>query len=237
MVTVKELTGFMQRNVLAPCAVGLRETAQLSGLGGELDEGDRVLVMGQQRPSQNGIYLASAGTWERARDSARMISGAIVNVLNGDNEGIYEAEFVGGYEVGKTDLTFSLFPGFGQASEASDPAPAEAVIEALEEVQVKLQAAPLSNLSPPVVVEVSEPEAVPELRDEPPEEIVESDDDYDVADLLKENETRESGLVRWTTARARLAALEERTPQVISELSKADEAIRRLTKGTVEIVG
>lgn len=56
----------------APCRVATTADVPLSGLltvdGVTLDADDRVLVKDQADASQNGIYIATSGIWQRARD-------------------------------------------------------------------------------------------------------------------------------------------------------------------------
>lgn len=73
--------------------------------------GDRVLVKDQSVPSQNGIYVADAGTWVRAADadtSGKVKSGMFVGVNEGTDqkESLWRLETDGAITVGTTDLTF-----------------------------------------------------------------------------------------------------------------------------------
>ena len=82
-------------------------------------------------------------------------------------------------------------------------------------------------------------EAAKEKIDDRSQTEFEADEDYDVSDLLRPSETRESGLARWIVKRERLVTLRNKnpSPQVSSQIAEADHAIRRLTRGRVEIVG
>lgn len=75
--------------VKAPCRVATTANITLSGLqtidGTTVVADDRVLVKDQTTASENGIYLASSGTWERAPDfdGARdAVQGTLVSVYN-----------------------------------------------------------------------------------------------------------------------------------------------------------
>lgn len=80
--------------------------------------GDRVLVKNQDTAHQNGIYVVSAGAWDRATDANtwnELISAfAFVEegTLNGDN-GYLITVNVGG-TLGVSDVTVSQFSGAGQ---------------------------------------------------------------------------------------------------------------------------
>lgn len=76
--------------VKAPCVVATTANITLSGTqtidGIAVVAGDRVLVKDQTTGSQNGIYVVSAGTWERAKDfngSRDVVTGTKVYVING----------------------------------------------------------------------------------------------------------------------------------------------------------
>lgn len=56
----------------------------------QLVEGDRVLVVGQTDPVENGIYVASAGVWVRATDAdeqSEIAPHTGVSVIHGDHAG------------------------------------------------------------------------------------------------------------------------------------------------------
>lgn len=65
--------------------------ASLAGLltidGVGLADGDRVLVRAQSDTTQNGIYVAETGTWERSPDcdgATDLVKGTMVFVTNGN---------------------------------------------------------------------------------------------------------------------------------------------------------
>lgn len=76
--------------VKAPCVVATTANITLSGTqtidGVAVVAGDRVLVKDQTTGSQNGIYVVSAGAWERAKDFngvRDVVRGTQVYVLSG----------------------------------------------------------------------------------------------------------------------------------------------------------
>jgi hypothetical protein len=81
----------------APCKVATTANISLSGLqsidGVTLVADDRVLVKDQTTASQNGIYIASSGNWERAPDwddSRDVIEGTRVWVTDGSVNDVTE---------------------------------------------------------------------------------------------------------------------------------------------------
>lgn len=104
-------------------AASTANIATLSGLltidGIVLADGDRVLVKDQTTASQNGIYVASAGSWTRATDfdqSADIGSGAFTFVeegtINADSGWVLTTDGV--ITLGTTALAFVQFSGAGQ---------------------------------------------------------------------------------------------------------------------------
>lgn len=94
----------------------------LSGLqtvdGVALQAGDRVLVKNQSTASQNGIYVAAAGAWNRSADANtwnELISAYVFveeGTTNGDNG--YLITVNAGGTLGVTDVTVVQFSGAGQ---------------------------------------------------------------------------------------------------------------------------
>src|SRR5690606_20371913 len=79
--------------------------------------GDRVLVRAQTNPEENGIYIASAGTWSRAADMDEWVEipSAYVWVESGDtlkNTGYVCTSEAGG-TLGTTPITWELFSSAG----------------------------------------------------------------------------------------------------------------------------
>lgn len=102
--------------VKPPCVTVATSNITLSGLqtinGVTVVEDDRVLLVGQATASQNGIYLASTGTWSRAKDfdgNRDVVSGTRVLVRNTGLDGIeYELTTANPIVIGTTSLTFAL---------------------------------------------------------------------------------------------------------------------------------
>lgn len=102
--------------VKPPCVAVTTANITLSGLqtinGTTVAEDDRVLVKDQSTASQNGIYLASTGSWTRAKDfdgELDAVQGTIVLVRNGVADGaIYELTTANPITIGTTSLTFEL---------------------------------------------------------------------------------------------------------------------------------
>lgn len=89
--------------------------------------GDRVLVKDQSTGSQNGIYVAAAGTWSRATDAdsstpnSEIKTGMFVYVTNGTinaNSG-WVVTTTGSITVGSTAIAFAQFNGLGDVTVAS----------------------------------------------------------------------------------------------------------------------
>ena len=86
--------------------------------GVELQTGDRILVKNQATASQNGIYVASAGAWDRSADANtwnELISAYVFveeGTTNSDNG--YLITVNAGGTLGVTDVTVVQFSGAGQ---------------------------------------------------------------------------------------------------------------------------
>ena len=103
--------------IKAPCRTGtVVNIVELNGLltvgSVALAAGDRVLVMEQTDPIENGIYNADTGDWERALDfngPNDVVDGTLVYVTDGTYEGyIFTAHAVGTPVLpGVSEITFT----------------------------------------------------------------------------------------------------------------------------------
>lgn len=99
----------------------------------QLQEGDRVLVAGQSDSKQNGIYLASANAWTRAKDmskSSYAMLGTTVRILEGTDGGgkrwVLTSPTNGSIRIGVTAMVFAEEAGGGPGGgspEDVDPTP------------------------------------------------------------------------------------------------------------------
>jgi len=102
--------------------VATTENITISGLqtidGVGVQAGDRVLVKNQSTASQNGIYIAAAGAWDRSADANtwnELISAYVFveeGTTNSDNG--YLITVNAGGTLGVTDVTVVQFSGAGQ---------------------------------------------------------------------------------------------------------------------------
>lgn len=105
--------------IKTPCRVAT--TANLSALSGLLTidtvtvaDGDRVLVKDQDTATENGIYVASTGLWERATDFngyADVVKGTYVFINEGDtNTGLqFRVTSSDPIVIGTSDIEFESF--------------------------------------------------------------------------------------------------------------------------------
>jgi hypothetical protein len=109
-------------DVKASCRAATTGNITLSGTqtidGVAVIAGDRVLVKDQSTASQNGIYVAAAGSWSRAADANTWdeLVGAFVFIEDGttnDNSG-WVCTVAPGGTLGSTAVTFEQFSGAGQ---------------------------------------------------------------------------------------------------------------------------
>lgn len=100
--------------VKAPCRVAATSNITLSGeqtiSSVAVVEGDRVLVTAQTTATENGIYVADAGAWARAKDfdGARdVVSGTLVLVGPGVGARFWQVTNTGTITIGTTSITLS----------------------------------------------------------------------------------------------------------------------------------
>lgn len=102
--------------VKAPCRTVAISNITLSGLqtisGYTTIEDDRVLVKGQTNAVDNGIYMASTGSWTRAKDAdgnRDLVQGTLVLVRSAVADGnLWELTTANPIVIGTTALTFEL---------------------------------------------------------------------------------------------------------------------------------
>lgn len=127
--------------IKAPCRVTTSTNITLSGFQtigsttlAEDDENLRVLVKDQTTASENGIYNAASGTWERAADfdGARdVVQGTLVPVNSGSDTVFYRVSTADPIVIGTTSITFA----------AADVLAADAAVTAAEAAQTAAEAA------------------------------------------------------------------------------------------------
>jgi len=105
-----------EEGIKAPINIALTSQTTLSGTGTNIITGftivagDRILVMGQTDGAENGIYVASVGTWSRSgdwNDSNDVANGQLVLDVNSST--IYQTSFSGDFEIGITSISFVSF--------------------------------------------------------------------------------------------------------------------------------
>lgn len=102
--------------VKAPCRTVATSNITLAGLqtisGYTTVENDRVLVKGQTDAVENGIYMASTGSWTRAKDAdgnRDLVQGTRVLVRSTSADGAeYELTTANPIVIGTTELAFAL---------------------------------------------------------------------------------------------------------------------------------
>lgn len=76
--------------------------------------GERVLVKNQDDPTENGIYLVSAGSWSRATDldqNSEFVYGKTVSITNGtlQSSSIWYLKYSSSYALGTTDILWDIY--------------------------------------------------------------------------------------------------------------------------------
>ncbi|WP_292503195.1 right-handed parallel beta-helix repeat-containing protein [Mesorhizobium sp.] len=131
--SVDQVTGYGETLALkAPCRLATTANIALSGLqtiDGEVTvANDRVLVRDQDTPSQNGIYIAASGAWQRARDmdsNRDLTKGTRVYVTEGDSgPAEFEVTTESPITVGSSSIAFDLSAGSVNAAALSAAAAA-----------------------------------------------------------------------------------------------------------------
>lgn len=107
--------------------------------------GDRVLVMNQTNPRQNGLYIADVGPWVRAADAntaAELIAGSYVFVTEGSagQQGYVLTDDA--VQVGNTPLTFVPYTVQATRTNTYSPARVLTTVVAATTVHVDLTAPP-----------------------------------------------------------------------------------------------
>lgn len=114
--------------VKAPCRTVATSNVTLAGLqsisGYTTLDGDRVLVKGQSNAVENGIYVASSGSWTRAKDAdgnRDLVQGTRVLVRSTTVDGVeYELTTANPIVIGTTALTFTLRYGANATYDQTD---------------------------------------------------------------------------------------------------------------------
>ncbi|MER8882588.1 hypothetical protein [Mesorhizobium sp. M0816] len=170
--SVDQVTGYGETVAYkAPCRLATTGNIVLSGLqvidGSLTAANDRVLVRGQTDPTQNGIYIAASGAWQRARDmdsNRDLTKGTQVLVLEGSVYGPsgWYVSSDNPIAVGTTSIVFTQNAVLSAAQLALFVAAAEAAAdeaeasqEATEDARDEAEAAALAAQS--VSTELSHP--------------------------------------------------------------------------------
>lgn len=100
------------------CDVATTENITLSGTpiidGYSTSSTNRVLVKNQNDPTENGIYVVSAGSWSRASDlnqNSEFIYGKTVSITNGTKQSgsIWFLKYSDAYTLGSTDFEWGIY--------------------------------------------------------------------------------------------------------------------------------
>lgn len=113
-----------EEGIKAPVVVASIANLPLTGLpvisGVQLVEGDRVLVKDQTDATQNGIYCAFVGNWDRANDwnkSNDVVNGQLV--LDSNSGQLYRASFSGDFSINVTEVNFYIVQSFNSKDDVT----------------------------------------------------------------------------------------------------------------------
>lgn len=112
----KRLGTAPEEGVKGPVRCATQSNITLAGLqtidSYAVQSGDRVLVRAQTDSTENGIYVAEAGDWNRAKDWNRandVVNGVLV--LDANTSTLYRASFSGTFTIDTTAVQFVSFTG------------------------------------------------------------------------------------------------------------------------------
>lgn len=101
-----------EEGIKAPVKVATTANITLSGLQTidtyDVQSGDRVLVKDQTVPTENGVYIASSGAWQRSTDwnaSNDLADGVLITDANQNI--LYSVRFTGTYDPDTSTVTFT----------------------------------------------------------------------------------------------------------------------------------
>ncbi|MFM7183928.1 MAG: beta strand repeat-containing protein [Planctomycetota bacterium] len=145
-VPASAVQAYVPARVATTANVNLASGGLLTVDGVSLAVGDRVLVMNQTNPRQNGLYVVATGGWTRAADAdtaAELVAGSYVFVAEGATGGrrgfVLTDDVV---QVGNTPLSFVPFVVEANRTNTYSPARVLASVVAATTVHIDLAAPP-----------------------------------------------------------------------------------------------
>ncbi|MFM8530212.1 MAG: hypothetical protein ACKOD2_11175, partial [Ilumatobacteraceae bacterium] len=145
-VPASAVQAYVPARVATTANVNLAAGGLLTVDGVSLAVGDRVLVMNQTNPRQNGLYVVATGRWTRAADAdtaAELVAGSYVFVAEGATGGrrgfVLTDDVV---QVGNTPLSFVPFVVEANRTNTYSPARVLASVVAATTVHIDLAAPP-----------------------------------------------------------------------------------------------